>query len=160
MAQKYKVFSNNKLNIINDNWSSFCKAYKIIYASGGVVLNDNNELLMIYRNGVWDLPKGKNENNESNECCALREVMEECGINKLSVTKYLKETYHTYQFENEKILKITSWFLMFSNRSETLYPQKEEGISKVQWIKKKDLQKVLKNSYANIVDLLEDINYV
>lgn len=160
MAQKYKVFSNNKLNIINDNWNSFCKAYKIIYASGGVVLNDNNELLMIYRNGVWDLPKGKNENNESNECCALREVREECGINKLSVSKYLKETYHTYQFENEKILKITSWFLMFSNRSETLYPQKEEGISKVQWINKKDLQKVLKNSYANIVDLLEDINYV
>ena len=160
MAQKYKVFSNNKLNIINDNWSSFCKDYKIIYASGGVVLNDNNELLMIYRNGVWDLPKGKNENNESNKCCALREVREECGINTLSVTKYLKETYHTYQFENEKILKITSWFLMFSNRSETLYPQKEEGISKVKWIKKKDLQKVLKNSYANIVDLLEDINYV
>ena len=160
MAQKYKVFCNNKLNIINDNWSSFCKAYKIIYASGGVVLNDNNELLMIYRNGVWDLPKGKNENNESNESCALREVKEECGINKLSVTKYLKETYHTYQFENEKILKITSWFLMFSNRFETLHPQKEEGISKVQWIKKKDLQKVLKNSYANIVDLLEDINYV
>ena len=120
MAQKYKVFSNNKLNIINDNWSSFCKAYKIIYASGGVVLNDNNELLMIYRNGVWDLPKGKNENHESKECCALREVREECGINKLSVTKYLKETYHTYQFENEKFLKITSWFLMFSNRSETL----------------------------------------
>ena len=160
MTQKYKVFSNNKLNIINDNWSSFCKAYKIIYAPGGVVLNDNNELLMIYRNGVWDLPKGKNENNESNECCALREVREECGINKLSVSKYLKETYHTYQFENEKILKITSWFLMFSNRSETLCPQKEEGISKVQWINKKDLQKVLKNSYANIVDLLEDINYV
>ena len=49
---------------------------------------------------------------------------------------------------------------MFSDRSETLYPQKEEGISKVQWIKKKDLQEVLKNSYANIVDLLQYINYV
>ena len=134
--------------------------FKIIKAGGGVVENSKNEILFIYRMKKWDLPKGKIENHESNESCAIREVREECGINKLLVTKYLKETYHTYQFENENFLKITSWFLMFSNSSETLYPQKEEGISKVQWIKKKDLQNVLKNSFANIVDLLEDINYV
>jgi hypothetical protein len=59
MQQKYKVFINNQPKIIDHNWNQFCENYKMIYASGGVVFN-NDKLLMIFRNGFWDLAKRKN----------------------------------------------------------------------------------------------------
>ena len=50
------------------------------------MFNFKNEILLIYRNGVWDLPKGKIEFGESYEDAALREVAEETGVKNL----YLK----------------------------------------------------------------------
>ena len=89
MQQKYKVFINNQPKLIDHNWEEFCNNYKMIFASGGVVFN-NEKLLMIYRNGLWDLPKGKIESNESESECAVREVKEECGVDSLKVIKFLK----------------------------------------------------------------------
>src|SRR5688572_25121610 len=37
------------------------KDLKLIQAAGGLVWNDMEELLMIFRRGKWDLPKGKIE---------------------------------------------------------------------------------------------------
>ena len=153
MSQKYKVFINNKAKVISDSWQEFCDEHTIIYASGGVVYN-NNKLLMIYRNGKCDLPKGKKENNETDEQCALREVKEECGVNDLVLKKFLKKTYHTYLLEDQKTLKVTSWFLMQSSYDGNLVPQKSEGITDVCWIKKSEIKKSLQNSYNNIIDLL------
>ena len=113
MQQKYKVFINNQPKIIYHNWEEFCDNYKMIFASGGVVLS-NEKLLMIFRNGLWDLPKGKMELHETELECALREVEEECGIDNLRVIKFLKYTYHTYIENNQAILKKTSWYLMSS----------------------------------------------
>jgi 8-oxo-dGTP pyrophosphatase MutT (NUDIX family) len=128
----------------------------MIYASGGVVFNDN-KLLMIYRNGFWDLPKGKMEINESELKCAVREVEEECGINKLSVIKFLKYTYHTYVEDGQHILKKTSWYLMSSDFKKKLIPQKSEGISMAIWVSKNEIRYKLDNSFENIKDLLNNI---
>ena len=59
--QKYKVYINKELKIITDNWDDFCAKYILIQAAGGLVYNSKNQLLMIFRNGKWDLPKGKLE---------------------------------------------------------------------------------------------------
>ena len=156
MQQKYKVFINNQPKIIDHNWKQFCENYKMIYASGGVVFN-NNKLLMIYRNGFWDLPKGKIEINESEIECAYREVEEECGIDKLSVIKFLKYTYHTYVEDGQHILKKTSWYLMSSDFKKKLTPQKSEGILEVIWVSKNEIPCKLDNSFENIKDLLNNI---
>ena len=156
MKQKYKVFINNQPKIIDHNWKQFCENYKMIHASGGVVLN-NNKLLMIYRNGFWDLPKGKMEINESELDCAVREVEEECGVDRLSVIKFLKYTYHTYVEYGQPILKKTSWYLMSSDFKKKLTPQKSEGISKVIWVSKNEIPSKLYNSFENIKDLLNNI---
>lgn len=156
MQQKYKVFINNQPKIIDHKWNQFCKKYKMIYASGGVVFN-NDKLLMIFRNGFWDLPKGKIELNESELECAVREVEEECGIERLSVVKFLKYTYHTYVEDNQPILKKTSWFLMSSDYMKKLTPQKSEGIIKVIWVSKNEIPSKLDNSFENIKDLLNNI---
>ena len=57
------------LSLISDapdkTWETFCSLYRILEAAGGVVFNKEKQLLMIYRNEHWDLPKGKIEINEN-----------------------------------------------------------------------------------------------
>ena len=155
MTQKYKVYINNKPKIITDNWENFCAGYKLIKAAGGIVYNDDNQLLMIFRNGKWDLPKGKLKEDEDIKACAVREVEEECGIRGLHITRQLIDTYHTYELDGDKILKHSYWFEMKTNFKGNLVPQTEEGITKAVWVDKKDIAKNLENSFANINELLE-----
>ena len=65
--------------------------------AGGLVLNQYNEVLFIFRKNLWDLPKGKIEYYETLEKAALREVVEETGVleNCLELVKPL--VYTTYQ---------------------------------------------------------------
>ena len=151
--QKYKVYINNKLKIITDNWESFCAGYKLIEAAGGLVYNDKNQMLMIFRNGKWDLPKGKLEVGENIEQCAIREVEEECGISGLKIMKQLQETYHTYEINGGGILKCTYWFAMRSSFEGNLVPQTKEGITKVEWVNEEGVAKKSEDSYGNIKEL-------
>ena len=153
--QKYKVYINNSPEIITENWESFCAAYKLIKAAGGLVYNNKNQLLMIFRNGKWDLPKGKLEVGENIEQCAIREVGEECGISELLITQQLQETYHTYEIKGQKILKRTYWFKMLSTYKGNLVPQNEEGITEVVWVDEEDIAEKLENSFGNIVELFK-----
>jgi len=153
--QKYKVYINNSLEIITENWESFCANYVLIEAAGGLVYNDMNQPLMIFRNGKWDLPKGKLKVGENIEQCAIREVKEECGISGLTITQQLQETYHTYEVNGQKILKRTYWFEMKSSFKGNLKPQTKEGITVVVWVDKEDIAEKLENSFGNIVELLK-----
>ena len=155
MSQKYKVYINNSLEIITDNWESFCADYTLIEAAGGLVYNLDNQLLMIFRNGKWDLPKGKLEVGENIKECAIREVEEECGISGLSISKPLQDTYHVYELNEQKILKRTYWFEMKTNFKANLTPQTEEGITKVVWVDKQVIAEKLENSFGNINELLK-----
>ena len=139
-------------------WKEFCSRFKLIEAAGGLVVNDNNELLFIKRNGCWDLPKGKLEKNEEIEVCALREIQEECGINDISLLNKITETYHTYIHKEKRILKRTYWFLVKSSGYPSLFPQKEEGITEVKWFKQSDLTLPLSNTYLSIKDVMNSFN--
>jgi ADP-ribose pyrophosphatase YjhB (NUDIX family) len=127
----------------------FFKNFKTISAAGGLVLNPKKELLFIYRNNSWDLPKGCIEKGESIETAAIREVEEECGIFNLKLIKPLTTTYHIYN-QNGITLKETHWFLMTSDYNKELVPQIEEGITEVIFKNMKAVNEALKNSYANI----------
>ena len=155
MPQKYKVYINNEPKIITDNWEIFCTDYSLIEAAGGLVYNNENQLLMIFRNNKWDLPKGKLEQNENIKECAIREVQEECGVSGLSIVNSLNNTYHTYEIKGEKILKCTYWFEMKTNFKGNLIPQTEEGITNVVWVDKQDIAEKLENSFGNINELLK-----
>jgi len=154
--QKYKVYINNEPKIITDNWKEFCSDYTLIEAAGGLVYDSDNQLLMIFRNDKWDLPKGKLEVDENIEECAIREVKEECGVEELSIVKKLKSTYHTYKLNGRAILKRTYWFIMNSNNKSKLTPQLEEGITKVEWVSLSEVPSKLENSYGNIKELFLD----
>lgn len=154
--QKYKVYINNVPKIITDNWESFKANYIIIESAGGLVYNNKNQLLMIFKNDKWDFPKGKLEFGENMNECAIREVEEECGVDNLVIIKNLKDTYHTYEMNGVAILKRTYWFKMTTNFTANLTPQLEEGITKVEWVSKEGISTRLKNSYGNINELFTD----
>ena len=129
---------------------SFLSLLPNVIAGGGKVHNNKNEILFIFRNGKWDLPKGKAEPKETINQTALREVEEETGISGLSIIKPLDITYHVFKRMDQFYIKITYWFKMHSDYEGVLIPQEKEGITEVEWSSESKLTKVLNNSYANI----------
>ena len=149
------------LNLDPENYfhSVFISAFKMIEAAGGVVIRDD-KLLFIFRNGKWDLPKGKIDPGETSEQAALREVTEECGISGHTIVRQLPATYHIYQspYKNEFgtwILKQTFWYEMNYSGIENGIPETAENITEIRWFAKSELCEVLENTYDNLKDLIE-----
>jgi len=140
------LFHKNKDKLLK----YFFKLIPTVIAAGGKITNSKSETLFIYRNDKWDLPKGKAEKNEQLPQTALREVKEETGIKEVSIIKPLDITYHIFRRNSEYRLKVTYWFNMFSDYEGKLFPQLDEGITEVKWVKKADLEEVKINSYPNI----------
>jgi 8-oxo-dGTP pyrophosphatase MutT (NUDIX family) len=136
----------------------FQSVFHVIRAAGGVVLK-KDKLLFIFRNGKWDLPKGKIDSGETIEETALREVEEECGIGNLQIISKLPSTYHIYQSPYKKtfgewIFKETFWFEMNYSGSENGIPQEDEGITEVHWFDRNELDTVLENTYENLKQII------
>ena len=128
----------------------------VVKAGGGLVYNKKGEVLFIFRNGKWDLPKGGTEKKETMEETAMREVEEETGVSGLSISKKLQKTYHVFKRNGVYKLKQTYWFEMQSTFEGIPVGQAEEGIEKVEWIHPNDISKILENSYENIKLLFEN----
>jgi 8-oxo-dGTP pyrophosphatase MutT (NUDIX family) len=133
--------------------NAFRSCFIPLKAAGGLIKNQKDEILMIYRRGKWDLPKGKLNNGESFEKAALREVKEECGITGMQIVRPLMSTYHTYPYKDGTALKKTSWYEMVYKGENELKPQIEEDIEEVRWVSREKLDFYLKNSYPAICDV-------
>ncbi len=127
--------------------------FKIVRAAGGLVIKDE-KILMIYRMGVWDLPKGKLEKKERVKEGALREVEEECNIT-VEILEKLPKTWHSYAFKGKKILKKTSWYLMSCSDDSLMKPQAEEFIEKVSWMTPEEVLEVLPKAYTSIAFIMK-----
>ena len=167
MIELKKNFSSSTLNIFKKkNVKSIgilCKnpdkflsnfPFPKIVAAGGRVTNDKNEILFIFRDKKWDLPKGKVEKNENISQTAIREVKEETGIKNLMIVKPLDKTYHIFKRAKKTYLKETYWFEMKSNHDKKFAPQISEGITRVEWISQEKIQLIMKNTYENIKFLI------
>lgn len=146
------VFARN----LKDVWSQFKSNFRLIEAAGGAVLNPEQKVLMIYRLGKWDLPKGKIEFGEPKEMAALREVEEETGVPRPEIIGILPTTYHIYELEDRLILKRTYWYAMKINQGfDFLVPQLEEDIIDASWCDSKQIFENRQNTYANIALVLD-----
>jgi 8-oxo-dGTP pyrophosphatase MutT (NUDIX family) len=125
-------------------------------AGGGLVYNKKGEVLFIFRNGKWDLPKGGIEKGEEIEETAMREVEEETGVGKLKIKRKLQKTYHVFKRSGKYKLKVTHWFEMHSDFDGETIPQEKEGIEKAVWLNPEQIKEALKNSFENIKLLFEE----
>ena len=132
----------------------------IITAAGGLVQNSNGEFLLMYRRGFWDLPKGKLDLGESIPDCAVREVREETGLQSLELGPFICTTTHPYfdTWLNKDVVKHTHWFSMLSLANDTLVPQTEEDIEKIEWVSMEQLPQYFIQTYPTILTVFEAFN--
>jgi 8-oxo-dGTP pyrophosphatase MutT (NUDIX family) len=127
--------------------------FSIVKAAGGVV-SKKQKLLMIYRLGKWDFPKGKLDKGETPEECAKREVEEETNV-KVKLGAHICNTWHTYTQDRKSILKKTYWYAMDAVNDSGMKPQEEEGIEDIRWLSEADAKTALINSYPSMRHLFK-----
>jgi len=152
---EYLIYNSD----IDKLWNYFRSRFVEIPAAGGLVQNSEGCLLFIRRLGVWDLPKGKIEKNETPAMAAIREVEEECGLSGLSIVRQLDSTHHIYRspylnYPDNLVLKETKWFLMNYSGTEDLVPQTEEDIVDVRWVPASEMEEMLADTYSSLRDFL------
>ncbi len=141
---------------IDKLFDDFNSLYKRMDAAGGIVINKDNDILLMLRRNIWDLPKGKIEKNEDIESAAKREVEEETGVIVEEIIAPLCVTYHTYKIKEKRILKKTYWFAMKYKQGE-LMPQVEEDIQEIVWLKSEEA--LAKNKiFENIKEVIVAFN--
>jgi 8-oxo-dGTP pyrophosphatase MutT (NUDIX family) len=154
--------NSKQISLFHPDPGTFFQLFRSVFlevpAAGGVVKSENR-LLFIFRNGKWDLPKGKIDKGETPPEAALREVSEECGISGQQIEKQLPSTFHIYpspylKTKGKWIFKETYWFEMVYNDTGETIPQQEEGITEVKWFRKNELDEVLANTYENLKQII------
>lgn len=132
----------------------FASQFTLAEAAGGVVENRRGEILMIYRNNRWDLPKGYVEEGEGYMAAAVREVEEETGLRDVVIASPLVNTYHFYPLGDRWIMKHTWWFTMEGGTGEPK-PQVEEGITEIEWVSPSRLPEYASQSFASVREVLK-----
>lgn len=137
--------------------SDFKSVFKTVPAGGGLVLNDKEQILFIFRRGSWDLPKGKIDSGETKKEAAIREVEEETGVHGLTIDRKLKVTRHTYRDKKkQRCIKKSHWYLMRCH-DQKLVPQTEEDITEATWMSLSEFDKLGGPVFKNISDVLDTI---
>jgi len=135
-------------------FQEFAQHFVLLEAAGGVVNDEQHRFLFIKRFGLWDLPKGKVEEGESFAEAALREVIEETGVQQLNILHALPDTYHIYIEKGQNILKCTHWYAMQASGNKVLIPQTKEQITEACWLSAAESAAAIRTSYRSLSDTL------
>ena len=128
-----------------------------VIAAGGIIRNEKQETLIIFRRGYWDMPKGKVDKGEKIINAAQREVWEETGVEIDTVQDEATLTYHCYKLKGKDSIKETHWFPMNARAGQThLKPQAAEGIEQAIWANDNDIRVQETKFYPMIWHLLEN----
>jgi 8-oxo-dGTP pyrophosphatase MutT (NUDIX family) len=138
----------------------FWKQFQVQPAAGGLVVNGRGEWLLIHRRGHWDLPKGKLDEGETLEECAVREVTEETGLTDPMLGELICTTYHTFKDYGHHILKESHWYHMSVEGVPELTPQTEEDITDIAWLAREGVQKIVSEAYPSIQDVLKEASVI
>jgi 8-oxo-dGTP pyrophosphatase MutT (NUDIX family) len=110
-------------------------------------------LFLIIRDSYdnWGFPKGHVEEGERPEAAALREVIEETGLDRLTVRGTIDTIDWYFRFRGRLIHKICHFYLMETDHADTS-PQHAEGITACRWEAYEEASQLV--SYANARDVL------
>jgi 8-oxo-dGTP diphosphatase len=123
-----------------------------VRAAGGVICRDG-EVLLVHRPKYddWTFPKGKADDGESDEECALREVEEETGL-RCSLGPELASASYTDPRGRPKLVRY--WLMRPESGSGFFEPTAE--IDEIEWLSREDAEKRL--SYERDRDLLRSLD--
>ncbi|MFM7005860.1 MAG: NUDIX hydrolase [Flavobacteriales bacterium] len=135
---------------------AFFTHFKPLQTAGALVQKENEDaFLWMQRLGHLDLPKGKIEKGEGICEAAIREIREETGLSgSFVVQRGLPATFHVYTFKGKSIFKTNHWFHLSYNGSTDLTPQIEEAIEAVFWLRQKEWQARLDETYGGLREML------
>lgn len=154
-----KFDNSNMLYVLSDDPEAAFRAFRshmtCVEAAGGLVEDAEGRILMMFRKGRWDLPKGHVEQGETHEAAALREVAEETGLRQVRILGPLTDTRHCYDTYGRWELKRTRWYRMRCTHPAPPVPQREEGITEIEWMRGAELWKAVGSSYGTIRDVFD-----
>jgi len=130
------------------------KWHKKIEAAGGIVKR-KDKYLVIKRKGLWDIPKGRIDKGETAEQACVREIMEECGIQKQEIVGELTETWHTMKWNGRPALKHTFWFMLSYDGPKETRPEVKEEITEAKWMKLDKMLGIRKKTFGSINEVLD-----
>jgi 8-oxo-dGTP diphosphatase len=121
----------------------------LVRAAGGIVRRDG-AVLLVHRPKYddWTFPKGKAENGESDEDCALREVWEETGLHCVLG----EEIASTEYIDSRGRPKRVRWWLMSPLEGEF---EPTDEVDEIRWLEPGVAAELL--SYDRDVVLLEHL---
>jgi 8-oxo-dGTP diphosphatase len=121
----------------------------VIRAAGGIVVRDRN-VLLVHRPKYddWTFPKGKADDGESDEDCALREVLEETGL----VCELCDELESTEYLDAHGRPKRVRWWRMRPVAGEFVAT---DEVDEIRWLTPADAAGLL--SYGRDLTLLETV---
>jgi 8-oxo-dGTP pyrophosphatase MutT (NUDIX family) len=128
-------------------------------SAGGVVyrMADGKPLFLLIRDsyGNWGFPKGHLEKGERADAAALREVLEETGLQTATVAGPIAKIDWWFRLHGDLIHKNCEYFLMQTSGSTTR-PQESEGISACRWATIEEANELI--SYKNAREVLQRAN--
>lgn len=152
LSRDIKIFTTRPKH----EFKQFKEKFLYIEAAGGMV-EHQEKFLFIKRLGKWDLPKGKIDGGEMPKEAAIREIEEECHISGHRIHKKICNTYHTYAWKDQQMLKKTFWYHLKAKSfdADALRPQLEEGITELRWFASDEFGQVRQNTFASIHVVLD-----
>lgn len=123
---------------------------KVVRAAGGIVVRDGPEVLVVHRPQYddWTFPKGKADEGERDEECALREVEEETGFR----CRLEEELPSTRYRDSKGRRKVVRWWRM-SIEAGAFEPNRE--VDAIRWLPPERAAGLL--TYERDVPVLESL---
>ncbi|QPM68778.1 NUDIX hydrolase [Atribacter laminatus] len=128
-----------------------------VQACGGIVrkFEGQNQYILLIRkknSPLWTLPKGHQENHESDQETAIREVQEETGY-QCNIEKTAGEIKFQYQKNGQSFFERVKYFVMIPENNINAFDTEE--IEEVRWVEIKEAKNFL--FYQNEKDLIQII---
>ncbi len=127
----------------------------LVEAAGGLIEDMSGKMLLIFRRGYWDLPKGKIDPGESPHSAAIREIEEETGIILSELGAPIPPTFHCYEWSGKRVLKKTHWFRFRYGGDPALRLQKEEDIEEGRWMTKSEVSSIRDQIYPSLWSVVD-----
>ncbi|KAF8049643.1 hypothetical protein N665_2162s0002 [Sinapis alba] len=126
---------------IDKIFRDFCSYKSRIPVAGAIILDETYERCLLVKgwkqSSSWSFPRGKKSTNEEeDEACAIREVLEETGFDVSKLLK--KEEYIEFRFEGKKRVRL---YIVVGVKEDTAFaPLTKKEISQIAWHRLDGLQ--------------------